>query len=183
MSYGDALNVASAPLMLDGLCVSSGDNMECGKLGFPHLVADEMGCAGGITDGLAVRGEAACAAPLLLRRCWLTAYSGSGLVLDAGAHAGVERCVLSNCLGAAVACNTGATLRMRHCHVISNNLDVCAGPEADYDALASGDSNNANVILANLPTPGTIDKWPFPAERQTPPPNNFVPPPERELAP
>ena len=181
-----ALDVASAPLMLGSLCVSSGEHFECGKLGFPHMVGDEMLYAGGIVDGLAVRGEAAaaCSAPLLLRCCWLTAYSGSGLVLDAGAHAGVERCVLSNCLGAAVACNTGATLRMRHCHVISNNLDMCAGPEADYDALVSGDLHNAtNVFVANLPTPGTIDKWPFPTERQHFPPSTFVPPPERELAP
>ena len=164
------------PLFLEGIHICTGNWYECGKLGYPHELGDPIGGGGDICDGVSVRGDAA--TPLLLSQCWITAHSGTGLVLDSGAHASLSRCVLSNCLGAAVACNSGATLRMAGCHVVSNNLDICAGAEADFAALAS-----ANTFRANLPVPGTIDAFCFPVERAHIPPHNLMPSPDKELAP
>ena len=177
-----------APLWLDGLNVRTGNEYETGKVGWPHLVSDEMMQCGPICDGVSLRDAGAgvpplAARPFVAQRCWLTAYSGSGVVLDRGAHASLLRCCIINCVGAAVACNTGATLRMRGCHVVFNNADITAGAEArlrDAPAL-----QRINHFEENWPTPGTIDVFAFPAERMHMqyPHMNTLPPAFAEVAP
>lgn len=166
------------PLMMEGVHLSTGERYECGKLGYPHELGDPIGGGGAICDGVCVRGDSAPSAPLLLSRCWITAHSGTGLVLDSGAHALLSRCVVSNCVGAGVACNSGATLRMAGCHIIMNNLDISAGAEADFSAVAA-----ENCFRANLPVPGTVDCWSFPIERDNIPPFDLMPMPSEEMIP
>ncbi len=179
------LNVC-APLWLEGLALSTGNRETYGKYGWPHEVDDDiMGYGIQICDGVCVRrrqhgaGADPAVAPLVLRRCWVTAYSGTGVVLDSGAHAALLGCCVSNCLGAGVACNSGSTLRMRGCHVVSNNADVCGGGRAE-DAAALAD---ANVFTENWPVPGTIDVFKFPPDRAVNAMGNPRITPATELAP
>jgi hypothetical protein len=183
----EGLRVRS-PLWLEGIHVQTGDYYECGKVGWPHRCSDEGLEGGPICDGVSLRANGGgasplAATPLVARRCWLTAHSGSGVVLDSSAHAALLRCCVSDCLGAAVACNSGAVLRMRGCHVVFNNADITAGAEArrrDAPALAL-----SNVFHENWPTPGCIDAFPFPTERthfQYPDHQSAIAP-QHELAP
>ena len=128
-----------------------------------------------IFDGVSVQSPGSIA---VLRRCWLTAYNGTGLVVGAGAFGALLATTIANCLGGAVACDSSASLRARGCRLVCNNADVAAGPGAATHSLA-----RHNVFAHNLPIPGTVDVFPYPPQRAYYAPGALVPPPAQELLP
>jgi hypothetical protein len=123
-----------------------------------------------------------CAEPAPLNVCaplWLEGLAVStGNRETYGKYGALLGCCVSNCMGAGVACNSGATLRMRGCHVVFNNADVCGGCAEDAAALA-----DANVFAENWPVPGTIDVFNFPPDRAVYAMGNPRITPATELAP
>ena len=58
---------------------------------------------------------------LLLRNCWVTAYNGSGIMLEDGCSATLDRCCVTNCNGAGVMIKGDASLSLHESHVICNS--------------------------------------------------------------
>jgi hypothetical protein len=86
---------------------------------------------------------------LVLQRCWLTGYTGCGVLACEDSCLALLRCCVSNSSNCAVLCAGSTTLCLRGCHVISNCKTVtlrCSKHPAERERALQA----ANVF-ANLP--------------------------------
>ena len=132
-----------APAWLESLYLRSSDE-DIGRNGI-DMAGGDCAWAPGVCVSL---GESdAPDAPLVLKRCWLTAYEGSGVVLDEGAKAALLSCAITNCVGYAAVCKHRTSLRVRGCRITCNFEPIQAGEQsaATKAAVAA-----ANVVRENF---------------------------------
>jgi hypothetical protein len=120
------------PVWLENLYISSGAG------------SGDFGVDGGVFAGLTsfvLHDDADTGAPsFVLRRCWITGYQGTGMVLGEGAAAALLQCCVTNCCFAPIYCESHTTLRLRSCHLLWNTLGLGVGdvsPEMEQRVAAA----------------------------------------------
>jgi hypothetical protein len=126
-----------APVWLESLFISSGDRTVDMLLhvqapgGFPAITVHAIG----LTPPAAV-----------LRRCWVTAYNGTGISVAQRASVALLQCCVTNSRCAAVFCSSDTTLRLRGCHLLWNAMHLGVG-DAPLDAAQRIAA--ANVVVSH----------------------------------
>ena len=89
---------------------------------------------------------------LLLRNCWVTAYNGSGIMLEDGCSAMLERCCVTNCNGNGVIVKGDASLSLRGSYVICNSGGI-ASLDRHMSAEAQARVSSENTVNMNFNWP------------------------------
>jgi hypothetical protein len=94
----------------------SGGNRTIGAINFwawlnNQAMPYEAPCAAMAVDG---------GAAVVLQRCWVTGYNGSGIVARQRSCLALLQCAVTNTMACAVVCTAETTLRLRGCHVVCN---------------------------------------------------------------
>jgi hypothetical protein len=142
-SAGNCVEIM-APVWLEGLNLRSGD-VNIGRNGLDEAGGDCAWAAGLCVSLLEHERQLA---PFVARKCWLTAYEGTAVVLDEGAKAALLACTVTNCAGCAAVCKDRASLRVRGCRIACNMEPIQAGhrqTDAQKAAVAA-----ANVVRDNF---------------------------------
>lgn len=118
---------ADGPVWLQSLCLSRGDET-VGRHGIDAAGGDcDWGPAVSTNFGAADHA----AQPVVLDRCWVTGFEGTGVCVGPGGRAALLRCAITNCAGCSVMAWERANVRMRGCHVACNMSLVSAVRYAD----------------------------------------------------
>ena len=88
---------------------------------------------------------------LLLHNCWVTAYNGSGIMLEDGCSATLDRCCVTNCNGAGVMIKGDASLSLHGSHVICNSGSISSVDcHMSVEAQARVESENTVLVHTNF---------------------------------